>query len=67
MIVRIKLHPNSSQEKLVAEGEQWEAWVKAPAEKNKANQALLKLIKKKLGKEAKIIKGHKNRIKWLSL
>ena len=67
MIIKIKIKTKAKEEKLITKGELWEAWVKEPPEQGKANAALIKLIKKTLGKDAKIIKGHKNRVKIISL
>ena len=59
MKIHIKLHPNSSQEK-IQENEKdksYEVWVKEKPIGGKANEKLLKLLKKHFKKEVKIISG----------
>ena len=44
----VKVHPNSSNNKLTLEGDSAEVWVKARAENNAANLAVIKLLSKAL-------------------
>ncbi|MFT5135060.1 MAG: hypothetical protein ACI9XU_000404 [Arenicella sp.] len=67
----IKVIPNSSRTQLVGwHGDQLKLKLAAPAEKDKANIALLKLLSKELGlprASIKIISGHTNQLKVLSI
>jgi uncharacterized protein (TIGR00251 family) len=67
----IKVIPNSSSTQLVGwHGDQLKLKLAAPAEKGKANVALLKLLSKELGlprSSIKIISGHNNQLKVLSI
>lgn len=77
--ISVKLHPNSSKEEVkeILEDNFFEIWVKEPAEKGKANQQLLKILKKHLKdnksydiNEIKIKRGFSSRnktieIKWI--
>ena len=67
----IKVIPNSSGTQLVGwHGDQLKLKLAAPAEKGKANVALLKLLSKELGlprSSIKIISGHNNQLKVLSI
>jgi uncharacterized protein (TIGR00251 family) len=68
MRIKIKVHVNSKQEKIVkiSEGE-FEVWIKERPIENKANKYLEKLFKKYFEKEVKIIKGLKSKNKILEL
>ena len=64
MIIEIRVKPNSREEKIELKENFLLVHIKAPAEKGKANRALLKLLKKVFG-EARIVSGeisHKKRI-----
>lgn len=64
MKIHIKLHPNSSQEKIEKISEdKFEVWLREKPIDNKANEKLIKILKKYLGKNVKIIKGMKSRNK----
>jgi len=64
MKIKIKVHANSSREKVdeISEGE-FEVWLKEKAIDGKANLKLLKVLKKYFGKEVEIVKGFKGRKK----
>jgi uncharacterized protein (TIGR00251 family) len=63
----VKVIPNSSRTQLVGRhGDHLKLKLAAPAEKDKANRALLKLLSKALGLPRaliKIISGHTNQLK----
>jgi len=60
----VKLHPNSSQEKVVKLGEKnYEVWINEKPVDGKANNYLEKFLKKYFGKPVKIISGFTNRKK----
>jgi len=65
MKLKIKLHPNSSQEKIEKISEkEYEVWIKENPIDGKANIALLKFLKKHFKSEVKICSGFtsKNKI-----
>jgi len=65
MKINIKVKPNSSRQELIKlSSDAYLANIKSPPEKNQANFELIKLLKKKFGRQAKIIKGlsSKNKI-----
>lgn len=65
MKIKIKLHPNSSQEKIQKIGNSnYEIWIKEKPLENKANIGLMKLLKRHFKKEVKIKSGltSKNKI-----
>jgi len=64
MKIKIKLHSNSSQEKIskISDGN-YEVWLKEKAVDNRANLKLVKVLKKYFGKEVKIKSGFTSRMK----
>ena len=64
MKLSVKLHPNSSQEKIekISENE-YEVWIKEKPVDNKANIKLVKFLKKELGREVVIKSGFTSRKK----
>jgi uncharacterized protein (TIGR00251 family) len=68
MMIKIKLHPNSSQEKIVKISKKnYEVWIKEKPIDGKANLALEKFLKKELGFSSKVVKGFSSRIKILDV
>jgi len=64
MKVFVKIHPNSSQEKVVKiSDKEYEIWIKEKPVDGKANESLIKLLKKHFGKEVKITAGFSGRKK----
>ena len=62
--MKIKVHANSSQEKISRIDEDfYEVWLKKKPVKGKANEALLKFLKKEFGRSFKIKSGFNSRIK----
>ncbi len=57
MNFKLKVHANSSQEKIEKIQDGFEAWIKEKPIDGKANSAIIKLFKKLLGKRIKIISG----------
>lgn len=68
MRIKVKLHVNSSQEKInkISENE-YEVWIKEKPIENKANIYLEKFLKKEFGKQVKIIKGFTSRKKIIEI
>ena len=68
--LKVVLKPNSNEDEIIKYDGVKNALiisVKAPAVENRANLALIKLIKKKTKKRARIIKGLKSREKILEI
>ncbi|OGS08847.1 MAG: hypothetical protein A2270_00065 [Elusimicrobia bacterium RIFOXYA12_FULL_51_18] len=61
MFYKLKVHPDSRQDKLVRKGpDAFELWVKAPAERGLANAAAIRLLAAEIKTEPKkimLIKG----------
>ena len=66
MIKEIKVVPNSSKQE-VGEGNPIIVRVKEKAEKGKANQAVLKLLRKHYGCDVSIVSGHKSSRKKIKI
>jgi len=67
-VIKVRVHPSSSQEKFEQVGtDEYEVWVKAPADKDKANRAVLKLVKKQLGGNPLIKRGRTASTKLIML
>jgi uncharacterized protein (TIGR00251 family) len=68
MRIKIKLHPNSSQEKInkISEDE-YEVWIKEKPIDGKANEELVKILKKYFKKQVEIVKGFKSREKIVEI
>ena len=67
MKIKVRLHPNSSQEKIKQIGENYEVWLKEKPIDNKANLKLVKMMKKYFGLQVKIISGLNSRNKILEV
>lgn len=68
MKIKVKIHPNSSLEKVVELGDKnLEVWVKETPLEGKANLALEKILKKHFKKPVKIIFGFKSRKKVIEV
>jgi len=65
--IKVKVIPNSKQNKLVEENNQLKLYIKAVPDKNKANHALIKFFKKKFNLKVEIKFGIKNRNKVLRI
>lgn len=72
MKLKIKLHPNSSQEKIEKISEyKYEIWIKDKPINNRANFELIKVLKKYFKRKVNIISGFSSRdkiveIEWYS-
>ena len=60
---KIKVHVNSSQEKIEEKKDFYEVWLKQKAIDGKANLELIKVLKKYFGKEVRITSGFASKIK----
>jgi len=68
MIINVKTHPNSSQEKIVLSPEgDYEVWLKEKAIDGKANLKLVKLLKEHFGNNVRIKSGESSRRKIIEL
>ncbi len=68
MKISVKIHTNSSQEKIEKSGEnKLEIWIKEKPLKNKANLKLKKILKKSFQKNIKIISGLNSKKKIIEI
>lgn len=67
MLIRVKVHPNSSQEKIEKRDNFYEVWLKQKAVDGKANIELLKILSKHFGKEVGIKSGFAGRRKVVEI
>lgn len=68
MQVKIKSHPNSSQEKIVKINDfEFEIWIKEKAIDGKANARIVKLLKEYFNKSVRIKSGENSRRKIIEL
>jgi uncharacterized protein (TIGR00251 family) len=65
--ISVKVHANSSQEKVKELGKGLEVWLKVKPVDGKANEKLIKLLKKHYKKNIKIIKGFSSRNKVIEI
>ncbi|MBI5065651.1 DUF167 domain-containing protein [Candidatus Woesearchaeota archaeon] len=65
--IKVKIKPNSSENKIVEKGSVWKINIKAPAQENKANLELLKFLKKELKKNVQFVSGLKSKEKVLEI
>ena len=64
----IKVKPSSRKQEIIKISDnEYKVYLKSPADKNKANTELLKLLKKHFKKQARIIKGMKSKNKIVEL
>ena len=63
-MIKVKVRPNSGKQEVIkVSDDEYTVWLKSAAEGGKANLELIKLMKKYLGKNIKIIKGLRSRNK----
>ena len=68
MILKIKVKPHSGKQEVIKiSDEEYVVSLKKPAEDNKANIELIKLMRKYLKKDINIIKGLKSRNKIIEV
>ena len=69
MKISIKLHPNSSQEKIeeIEKHKSYEVWIKEKPIEGKANEELIRVLKKYFKKSVKIISGLTSRMKIIEV
>ena len=68
MNIKIKLHPNSSQENIKRIDDlNYEIWIKEKPIDNKTNIKLIKLLKKHFGKDVRVKSGFTSRNKIIEL
>jgi len=68
MKIKIKIHSNSSQEKIekISENE-FEVWIREKPIQGKANEELVRLLKKYFRKPVKIVFGFNSKIKLIEV
>jgi uncharacterized protein (TIGR00251 family) len=69
MRIKIKLHPSSSQEKIeeIEKDKTYEVWIKEKPIEGKANEELVKILKKYFKKQVTIVRGLKSRDKVVEI
>ena len=68
MIIKIKVYPHSGREEIVKiSDDEYKVYLKKPAEDNKANTELLKLLKKYFKTQVKLVRGLKSRNKIVKI
>ena len=67
MKIKVKVHTDSSKEKIEKIGDVYEIWLKEKPIKGKANLKLVNLLKKYFGKGIKIISGFNSRNKIIEI
>lgn len=67
--IKIKLHPNSSQEKVkeIEKDKSYEVWIKEKPIDGKANEKLIRVLKKHFKKDIEIVSGFSSRKKIIEL
>lgn len=63
----IIVKPLSGKQELIMQEEPWVAFLKSPAQDNKANLELVKLLKKATGKQWRIVSGLTSKRKVVEL
>lgn len=66
MIMRVRVKPGSSQEKVELEGEVLTVWIKSKPIEGAANRELLRILKKVFG-DARLVGGAKSRVKRVEI
>ncbi len=64
IVVEAKVKPSSKEEKIEYSDGLLKIWVKEPADKDKANKSLIKLLKRAYG-DCEIASGHRSRKKFI--
>jgi hypothetical protein len=69
MKIKIKLHPNSSQEKIqeVEKNKEYEVWIKEKPIEGEANKELIRALKKYFKKQVEIVSGFSSRKKIVEI
>jgi uncharacterized protein (TIGR00251 family) len=65
--VKVRVHPNSSQEKIEENKDFFEVWMKEKPIDGKANEKLVKILKKYFKKGVIISSGFNSRVKYLEV
>jgi len=69
MKIKVKLHPNSSQEKIkeIEKDKEYEVWIKEKPIDNKANEKLIKILNKHFKTKVSIKSGLTSRNKVIEV
>ena len=68
MKIKVRVRPNSGRQEIQKlSEEEYKVFLKKSPEDNKANEELVKLLKKHFKQEVKIIKGHTSRDKVIEV
>lgn len=63
----VRVKPGSKKNEMKIEGETILIWVTAQAVDNKANEAIVKLLKKQYGIKSQVVRGEKSKIKIIEI
>ena len=68
MRITVEVKAGSKRDEVVkGDGDHYIVWVKAPRKKGKANTAVMKLLKKHFGRQARIVSGMKSTTKIVEI
>lgn len=67
MKIKVKVHPNSSKEKIIVNDNSLEVWVKEKPVDNKVNTRLMKMLGTYLKKSVSIKSGFTSKIKVIEV
>jgi len=68
MKIKVKVHSNSSQEKIIKISEkEFEIWLKEKPIYGRANDKIEKILKKEFGFKIKILSGFNSKIKFVEV
>ena len=65
--IKVKVKPNSGRQEIIKEGKSYNVYLKSPAENNKANIELIKMLTRHFKKEIKIKSGFSSREKTVEV
>ena len=61
-LIRVKVHPRSREERVERKDDRWEIWIKEEAREGKANEAVIKILKR-FFRRVRLVRGAKSRLK----
>ena len=62
VLIRVKVHPSSKEERIEQREGYWEVWVKEKPEKGKANEAVVRILRR-FFRRVKLVRGARSRLK----
>ncbi len=61
-MIKVRVHPGSREERVERKEGLWEVWVKEEARKGKANEAVIRILRR-FFKRVRLVRGAKSRLK----